>query len=103
MLSHRFTAFFNIEAGSPSAFVYIPLGDGLKIIPLGGYQSFSVIAWLPPGTTGVIRGDARNADIIAEQNMSVLMIPREIYMLYWYMPYSPLELKAVLADEHGME
>jgi hypothetical protein len=92
-----------IEAGSPSAFVYIPLGDGLKIIPLGGYQSFSVTAWLPLGTTGVIRGDVRNADIIAEQGMSLLMIPKEIYLKYWYVPYSPLELKNTLADDFGRE
>jgi hypothetical protein len=92
-----------IEAGSPSAFVYIPLGDGLKIIPLGGYQSFSVTAWLPLGTTGVIRGDVRNADIVAEQGMSLLMIPKEIYMQYWYVPYSPSELKDILADESKTE
>lgn len=88
-----------IEAGGPSSFVYIPLGDGLKIFPLGGYQSFSVTAWLPLGTTGVIRGDVRNADIVAEQSMSLLMIPKEIYLHYWYVPYSPLELKNTLADE----
>ena len=88
-----------IEAGGPSSFVYIPLGDGLKIIPLGGYQSFSVTAWLPLGTTGVIRGDVRNADIVAEQSMSLLMIPKEIYLHYWYVPYSPLELKNTLADQ----
>lgn len=90
-----------IEAGSPSAFVYIPLGDGLKIIPLGGYQSFSVTAWLPLGTTGVIRGDVRNADIVAQQHISVLMIPKEIYLQYWYVPYSPLEVKSILAAELG--
>jgi hypothetical protein len=92
-----------IGAGSPSGFVYIPLGDGLKIIPLGGYQSFSVTAWLPLGTTGVIRGDVRNADIVAEQSMSLLMIPKEIYLRYWYVPYSPLELKDLLATESVKE
>ena len=88
-----------IEAGTPSAFVYIPLEDGLKIIPLGGYQSFSVTAWLPLGTTGVIRGDVRNADIVAERRMSILIIPKEIYLNYWYVPYSPRELKKILADD----
>ena len=87
-----------IEAGSPSAFAYIPLGDGLKIIPLGGYQSFSVTAWMPLGTTGVIRGDIRNADIIAEQSVSLLIIPKEVYLRYWYVPYSPIELKRLLSD-----
>lgn len=92
-----------IEAGAPSSFVYVPLGDGLKIIPLGGYQSFSVAAWMPLGTTGVIRGDVRNADIISEQAVSLLIIPKEIYLRYWYVPYSPLELKNILADEVGRE
>ncbi len=88
-----------IEAGAPSSFVYFPLGDGLKIIPLGGYQSFSVAAWMPLGTTGVIRGDIRNADIVAEQGVSLLMIPKEVYLRYWYVPYSPAELKDILTNE----
>ncbi len=90
-----------IEAGTPSTFVYLPLGDGLKIIPLGGYQSFSVAAWMPLGTTGVIRGDVRNADVLAEQNITLLIIPKEIYLRYWYVPYTPLELKNLLSDEIG--
>jgi hypothetical protein len=88
-----------IEAGAPSSFVYFPLGAGLKIIPLGGYQSFSVAAWTPLGTTGVIRGDIRNADIVAEQPVSLLMLPKEIYLRYWYVPYSPAELKNLLVGE----
>ena len=88
-----------IEAGAPSGFVYIPLGDGLKIIPLGGYQSFSVAAWMPLGTTGVIRGDIRNADVLAERSISLLIIPKEIYLRYWYVPYTPLELQNLLSDE----
>ena len=85
-----------IEAGAPSAFVYIPLGDGLKIIPLGGYQSFSVAAWMPLGNTGVIRGDVRNADVVAGKNVSVLIIPKEIYLRYWYAPYTLPELRDVI-------
>jgi hypothetical protein len=88
-----------IEAGAPSSFVYFPLDAGLKIIPLGGYQSFSVAAWMPLGTTGVIRGDIRNADIVAEQDVSLLMLPKEVYLRYWYVPYSPLELKKLLTDD----
>lgn len=88
-----------IEAGAPSSFVYFPLGDGLKIIPLGGYQSFSGAAWMPLGTTGVIRGDIRNADIIAEQHVPLLILPKEVYLRYWYVPYSPVELKSLLADD----
>lgn len=88
-----------IEAGSPASFVYIPLGNGLKIIPLGGYQSFSVSAWMPVGNTGVIRGAIRNADVVAEQDISLLMIPKEVYLRYWYLPYTTAELKSILGNE----
>jgi hypothetical protein len=88
-----------IEAGAPSSFVYFPLGDGLRIIPLGGYQSFSVAAWCPLGTTGVIRGDIRNADIVAEERVALLMLPKEVYLRYWYAPYTPAELKSTLTNE----
>jgi len=94
-----------IAAGAPPAFVYVPLGDGLKIIPLGGYQSFSVAAWMPLGNTGVIRGAIRNADVIAEQDVSLLIIPKEIYLRHWYAPYTHEELrellKAPIKRSHG--
>jgi len=88
-----------IEAGAPSAFVYLPLGDGLKIIPLGGYESFSVAAWMPIGNTGVIRGATRNADVVAEQDISLLMIPKDVYLRHWYIPYTHEELKSLLAKD----
>jgi hypothetical protein len=77
-----------IEAGSQAGFVYIPLGEGLRIIPLGGYQSFSVRSWMPLGNTGVIRGAARNATVVADQNIQLLMIPKEIYLKHWHHPYN---------------
>ncbi len=86
-----------IEAGAPSAFVYFPLGTGLKIVPLGGYESFCIAAWIPLGSTGVIRGDIRNADVVADQPVSVLILPKEIYLRYWYGTYSPLELRDLLS------
>jgi hypothetical protein len=88
-----------IEAGTPSAFVYFPMGNGLRVIPLGGYQSVSVAAWIPLGTTGVIRGGTRNADVIAENVVTVLILPKEVYLRHWYVPYSPAELAAILAAE----
>ena len=51
----------------------------------------------------MIRGDVRNADIVAEQRVSLLIIPKEVYLRYWYVPYSPLELKKFLADEAGKD
>jgi hypothetical protein len=87
-----------IDAGSPAAFVYIPLGDGLQVIPLGGYASFSVSPWMPLGSTGVIRGAARNADIVAGEAVELLMIPQEIYLRNWHQPYTPEELRRVFAE-----
>jgi hypothetical protein len=88
-----------IEANSPAAFVYIPLGEGLKVIPLGGYDPFPVLPWMPLGNTGVIRGAVRNADVIAEQTVELIMIPQEVYLKYWHHPYTPEELRHLLSGE----
>ncbi len=77
-----------IEAGAPSGFVYLPLGDGLKIVPLGGYATFSVAAWMPLGVTGVIRGDVRNAYAVVEQPVDVLIIPQSVYLKRWHATHS---------------
>jgi hypothetical protein len=90
-----------IEAGTPAGFVYLPLGDGLHITPLGGYQSFSIKGWFPVGSTGVIRGAARNAHVIAGQKIAVLMIPKEVYLRYWYWPYTFQEVRALIEQEQA--
>jgi HEAT repeat protein len=81
-----------LEAGAPDGFVYIPLTDGLSIIPLGGYDPFAVKAWMPLGVTGVIRGAMRNASIVAEEEVQLLMIPREVFLKRWHFTYSFKEL-----------
>jgi hypothetical protein len=86
-----------IEAGSPSGFVYIPLGDGLKIIPLGGYAPFLVRPWMPLGITGVIRGAVRNATVVTEQDVALLMIPKEVYLREWHHTYGAAELTQLFA------
>ena len=73
-----------IEGGAPSVFVYVPLGPGLKITPIGGYQSFFVDPWMLVGLTGVVRDAERNATVIAEQALRVLIIPKTPYMKYWH-------------------
>jgi hypothetical protein len=88
-----------VEANSPAAFVYIPLGDGLKVIPLGGYASFPVRPWMPLGNTGVIRGAARNADVLAERGVELLMIPQEIFLKYWHHPYTAEELRGLFTAQ----
>jgi CRP-like cAMP-binding protein len=73
-----------IEGGAPSVFVYVPLAPGLKIMPMGGYQSFFVEPWMLLGLTGVVRNAERNATVMAEQAVQVLVIPRMPYMKYWH-------------------
>ena len=82
-----------IEAGGSSAFVYIPLRPGLKIIPLGGYQAFMAEPWVPIGITGAIRGATRNATIVAAADLDLLMIPKSIYLHHWYHTYSQDEFR----------
>lgn len=90
-----------IEAGTPAGFVYLPLGDGLHITPLGGYQSLSIKGWFPVGATGVIRGASRNAHVTAGQKIAVLVIPKEVYLRYWCWPYTFQEMREILEGEHG--
>ena len=90
-----------IEANSPAGFVYIPLGEGLQIIPLGGYQAFFVQAWMPLGVTGVIRGAVRNATIVATQDLTLLMIPKDVYLKHWHHTYSPQEFAQLFAHEQS--
>jgi hypothetical protein len=87
-----------IEAGAPAGFVYVPLGEGLTGTPLGGYKRFFVETWAPLGSSGVIRGAPRNATIVAHNEVSVLIIPRETYLEYWYRTYSLSELTRRLAE-----
>ncbi len=86
-----------MEAGAPSAFVYVPLSDGLTGTPLGGYAPFPVHAW-EPLNTGVIRGSERNATIRCEKDMSVLVIPKEVYLREWHHTYTLDELISLLAS-----
>ena len=86
------------EADQPAGMVYVPLGAGLRIIPLGGYDAFSVAAWMPLGSTGVIRGALRNATVIAEQSVNALMIPKDVYLRHWHATYTIAELRQRLGQ-----
>ena len=77
-----------LEAGVYPGFVYIPLSGMLRVIPLGNYPSFTIQPWMPLGVTAVIRGAFRNATVITEEEVSLLMIPQEIYLKYWHHIYS---------------
>ena len=86
-------------AGSPSAFVYAATGPGLVVRPLGGYATQPVGAWMLVGVTGVIRRAGRNSDVVAEQEVDVVLIPGELYTREWFRPYEPHEIAGLLRVE----
>jgi hypothetical protein len=87
-----------VAAGSPPAFVYIPMEPGLVVHPGGGYAPSPLSPWVAVGTTGVIRRAERNADIVAEREVDVVMIPGERYATTWVRPLRPSELRERLLD-----
>ena len=66
----------------------MPLGSGLLGLSLRGYKPFEVRAWTPLGTFGVVRGGIRAATLIAENDLNLLVIPKEIFLKYWRRTYS---------------
>jgi hypothetical protein len=87
-----------VANGSPPAFVYVPTGPGLLVRPGGGYAPSPLPAWVPVGTTGVIRRAERNSEIIAEREVDVIMIPGARYASSWLRPLDPEELRSRLAQ-----
>lgn len=79
------------EVGARATFVYIPLASGLLGRPSGGYNSFRVHPWEPLGITGVIRGDFRNATVVAESDVDVLILPKDVYLRHWHRNYTVAE------------
>jgi hypothetical protein len=88
-------------AGSPSGFVYIPTGPGLRVEPTGGYPAAALSPWVPVGTTGVIRRAERNGDVTAERELELLVIPGERYVRAWFRPYAAAEFVSMLGRLHG--
>lgn len=90
-----------VEAGSPPAFVYIPVGCSLRVEQLGGYQDIAVPPWIPIGVTGVVRRAERNSTVVTTEPGDALMIPGELFAREWFRPYEPGELEHVLAQSAG--
>ena len=86
-----------VEAGSPPTFVYVPLGAGLVVEPLGGYGAAAVPAWVPIGVTGVVRGAERNSTVGAVEPVDLLAVPGELFLAEWFFPYEVTELPDVFA------
>ncbi|MCL5261516.1 MAG: hypothetical protein M1561_07615 [Gammaproteobacteria bacterium] len=79
------------EAKSFSGIAYFPFSSGLIGYPIGSYSPFNVAAFTPLGSTGIIRGDVRNATIMAKKPVKLLAIPKEDYLQYWHSTYSKKE------------
>lgn len=90
-----------IEAGSPPGFIYIPLSTGLKCLPLGGYCPFCINPWTPLGNTSVIRGAIRNATVVVEAPLRLLMIPKEVYLKAWHSTYTKAEFGKIVSKIYG--
>jgi hypothetical protein len=87
-----------VEAGSPPAFVYIPVGCSLRIERLGGYRDVEEHSWIPIGVTGVVRRAERNSTVIAAEPGEVLMIPGELFAREWFRPYQQGEVADLFAE-----
>lgn len=85
-----------VEEGSFPAFVYVPLGPGLAVRPVGGYPMATLHPWVPVGVTGAIRRAPRNGDVVAERKVVVLMVPSNLYVTAWLQPLRPEKLRDLL-------
>lgn len=81
-----------------SGLVYIPFAAGLKGYPTGSYSPFMVSAYTPAGNTGVIRGDVRNATIVAKKALKILIIPKDDYLRYWFATYTREEFTRMIKN-----
>ncbi|MFA6408632.1 MAG: hypothetical protein WCW01_00370 [Gammaproteobacteria bacterium] len=90
------------DAKTSPAFVYFPFSYGLEGYPTGSYSPFKVAPWTPLGSTGAIRGDIRNATVVAKKNVKLLMIPQEDYLQYWHAMYSVDEFVKAIKEKKIM-
>jgi hypothetical protein len=90
-----------VEAGSPPAFVYVPVGCRLRIEQLGGYRDLEALPWIPIGVTGVVRRAERNSTVVAAEPGEVLMIPGELFAREWFRPYERAEFADVMREIAG--
>ena len=88
-----------VEADSPPSFVYLPMGPGLRVLPMGGYAAAPLHPWVPVGVTGAARRAGRNSAIVAEEPVEVVMVPAQLFVRAWLRPLSPEQLQARLNDD----
>ncbi|MCY6490319.1 cyclic nucleotide-binding domain-containing protein [Leptolyngbya sp. GGD] len=91
-----------MENGSPASFVYIPMSQGLKVFPDGGYAAALAQPWMSIGDTAAIKGSVRNARVIAERDTKLLMLPKQVYLQSWYNPYTLNEFVHLFEGDGSM-
>jgi len=87
------------EVKTLPGFVYFPFASGLVGYPTGSYSPFNVTPFTPLGTTGVIRGDVRNATVIANKPVQLLVIPKDDYLAYWFASYAKDEFVRLVKNK----
>ncbi|MGE0881407.1 MAG: hypothetical protein AB7L13_04845 [Acidimicrobiia bacterium] len=83
------------EPHTEATAVLLPLGDGLEIVPAGGYAPSAVRPFMPIGLTGVLRNGERNALVTATAPVDVLAISADAYLRHWFRPYRAEELRTM--------
>ena len=77
------------------------MGEGLRGESLGGYGDFTVRPWVLLGVTGVVRGAIRNAKVAADRDVSLLSIPKSVFLKYWHFTYDQKAFAALFRDGPG--
>ena len=88
------------QSGTASWFVYVPFTKGLQVFPDRASVSYPITPWSLIGDIGLLRGALRDSRVVAEQPVELLMIPKEIYVKYWYQPY---DIQEFMAHCHSRE
>ncbi|MFK7917626.1 MAG: hypothetical protein AB8G14_06085 [Ilumatobacter sp.] len=86
-----------LDAGTSSSLVVVPLSSGLQAHPENGLDVIDLRPWLPVGATGVVRGGRRNARVVAERDLEVVVIPAEVYLEHWFRPYTIEQMVAIVS------
>lgn len=83
-----------MRPGEDASFAVVAFEPGLVVAPIGGYRPAAIEPWIPVGTIGVLRGHDRNSTITATRPIEVLVVPADVFLAHWAVPYDAAELVA---------
>ncbi len=92
-----------IKAGDPAGFIYLSFNEGLLGLPLGGYETFKIAPYALIGNSSAISGTERNANIIADAEVELLMIPQEVYLKHWHHTFNEKEFRLWLEEIYQLK